>query len=403
MAHTKASLKAAKENKKPTAAPKATSKASNKNKKGTNAADNHDTPASQPKRKGRAAAKAAAVLQSIDTNVDTAGDAQAGATVATDMQPSTAKAPDGTDALQAENASLAAQLEKTNDAVNATLMCIKVRKDDKPAPKELILEPKKKPYSLVKAMGLVNDKLLYNACWAAVHETVKAKFKVYQLDWRKQDAAFIADARALIKKREPVLQRYERGWATLEMMRRYMKGRRAYKALLAKLEADHYAAAARLFGGINLSAARQPLPIVPDSDVEEDHSETAALTKVRTLRKKVVATVEDTDSEEEEVMEKRKGNGMKRKRANEDEVEEDEVVEKPKGKAKAKGEGKAKAKGNGKGNGAYRKRARLVESSSEDESGSDEQSSSDPDNEEEVPVKAKNSKAHEAKKAKISN
>ncbi|KAF9037025.1 hypothetical protein BJ165DRAFT_1408439 [Panaeolus papilionaceus] len=192
-------------------------------------------------------------------------------------------------------------------------------------------------------MGILDDRLLYNACRATVHETVKAKFKVYALDWRKQDAEFIASACALIEKRQPILKNYERGWATLEMMRTYMKGKRAYKALLTKLETEHYAAAAKLFGGINLSAARRPVPVVLDSD-EENGSETATLRKGGASRKKVVVEVEDTDSEEEEedtdseeeeeVVEKRKGNGTKRKRAEEEEEEEEEeeVVEKQKGK-----------------------------------------------------------------------
>ncbi|KAF9039086.1 hypothetical protein BJ165DRAFT_1531203 [Panaeolus papilionaceus] len=379
MARTKASLKSNKENKNTstTAVKKSATWKAPAVKKNTKAidappsTDNVTKPVPAPRgRRGtrQSAAGSALILQPVDTNVGKAGEDQAVADAnnisnnQSNPQTPATNTSENCEDLAATNASLKEQLRKTNarlEATNATLMRIKAWEDVKPHSDVLILEPKVKPYCLLTEMRLENDKLLYNACRATARETIKAKFQAYQSDWRKQDAEFIASAQALIEKHQPVLKNYERGWATLEMMWTYMKGKRAYLALLAKLEQEHYAAAEQLFGGINLSAARRPVPVVPDSE-EEDGSAAPPAKKAQALKKKktTVVVVEDDEEEEEE---------------------EEEVAEKRKGKG--------------------RKRARVVESSSEEDSKSDTESSSD---EEQVPIKVKKAKGKmcKAKKAK---
>ncbi|KAF7762515.1 hypothetical protein Agabi119p4_9108 [Agaricus bisporus var. burnettii] len=122
--------------------------------------------------------------------------------------------------LKATIAQMAAELDKA-------------KKSEAAKPKAEATEPIPKPtgrYNLRDAMGLATNRMLYNSCRAAVNTAIiEVKFPV-DSDWRKQDRQLVLRVMELAKEGQPHLKRYEKAWATEDIMVSICKNKRNYKS-----------------------------------------------------------------------------------------------------------------------------------------------------------------------------
>ncbi|EKM82891.1 hypothetical protein AGABI1DRAFT_125357 [Agaricus bisporus var. burnettii JB137-S8] len=90
------------------------------------------------------------------------------------------------------------------------------------------------PYNLREAMGLKDNKELYNACRVVIGDALSDCLVLRHLKWREQDQTLVCKAKKYAKEKMPQLRRYERDWALDEIMSSINKNKRSYKSKLAR-------------------------------------------------------------------------------------------------------------------------------------------------------------------------
>ncbi|EKM75135.1 hypothetical protein AGABI1DRAFT_95088 [Agaricus bisporus var. burnettii JB137-S8] len=177
--------------------------------------------------------------------------------IASKQSPSTSAASASTPESGGPQDDELATLKATISRLTAEIDKAKKTEAAKPKTEATVLIPRPiGRFNLQTAMGLRGNGKLYSACRAAVNRAVIELRLPISVDWRKQDRWLLLSIIDLAHEGQEQLKKYEKGWATEEIVASICRNKRNYRSkvergYIIKKEIDQDEADENLVKGIN--------------------------------------------------------------------------------------------------------------------------------------------------------